>query len=108
MKARIEDLKKGDVILVASSKGLFEAKILRQPSLATQGKLTTWWGAPRWKSVLIAIREETTVRGYTSWNGKVTNYNYTKAVIADGKEYTREKRIDLSDADVWIIKRENL
>lgn len=108
MRTRVEDLRKGDVILLPSAKGLYEAKLLRQPVKATQGKLITWWGAPRWRGVMCAVRSETFVRQYTNWSGVSTPYNYTKLVIAGDKEYNKEKRIDLTDMDVWLIKREQV
>lgn len=108
MLAKVEDLRKGDVILAGTSKGLFEAKLLRQPKLAKVGSKTTWYGTPRWSTVLCAIREEVHTRTYTNYQGNSTNYNITSTVVADGKEYTREKRIDFTDRQVWIIKREAL
>ena len=42
MKAAIEDLKKGDVVITAIGSVLAEVKILRQPQLAKIGKKVTW------------------------------------------------------------------
>lgn len=108
MLAKVEDLKKGDVILTSSGKGIFEAKLLRQPMLAKTGRKTTWYGIPRWTTVPCLIREEKITRTYVNWQGNNTNYDYVRAVVANGKEYTREKRIDFTDKQVWIIKREQL
>lgn len=106
MYAKVEDLKKGDVVLVASIKGLCEAKLLRNPTKAKTGSLKTWYGTDRWTTIPCQIREEDVVRIYTNWSGKSINYKYTFPVIANGKEYNKEKRIDFTDRKCWIIKRE--
>ncbi len=106
MLVKVEDLRKGDVILAASAKGLYEAKLLRQPALAKVGKKTTWYGIPRWSAVLCAVREETTKRTYSYGSGQTHTYEYTNTVVANDQPYTREKRIDLTDKQFWLIKRE--
>lgn len=110
MLVRAQDLRKGDVILAATAKGLFEAKLLRQPALAKQGKKTTWYGTARWSTVLCAVREETAqqVYNYVDHTGATRSRTYTtvSTVVADGKDYTREKRIDLTDKEFWLINRE--
>jgi hypothetical protein len=110
MLVKVEDLRKGDVILAGSSKGLYEAKLLRQPVLAKQGSKTTWYGTARWTTVLCAVREETTqqVYNYVDHTGATRSRTYStiSTVVADGKDYTREKRIDLTDKELWLIKRE--
>ena len=108
MFARVEDLRKGDVVLVGAAKGVFEAKLLRQPCLAKQGKKLTWGGNPRWMGTVCAVREETIKRTYTDYHGNPHSYVFNKEVIANGKEYTKEKRIDFSEAEVWVIKREEI
>lgn len=103
MLASINDLRKGDTVLVCLGSVLAEVKILRQPQLAKQGKKVVWNGTPRWTSLLCALRQETF--SYKSING---NYTWTKTVpvVADGKEYNVEKRIDFTEKICWIIKRE--
>jgi hypothetical protein len=109
MLVKVDDLRKGDVILVGiNGSRLAEFKLLRQPMLATTGKKTTWWGLPRWKSVLCAVREEKITRKYTNHQGQSSNYDYTRCVIAEGQPYNREKRLDLTDKDIWLLKREEL
>jgi hypothetical protein len=71
---------------------LAEAKILRQPQLATTGRLKTWSGVPRWKSVLCAVREETYTHTYTNYNGASSTYKYTRTIIANGQDYNLEKK----------------
>ena len=107
MLTKIEDLRKGDVVLIGTNGSrLAEVKILRQPQLATTGKLKTWRGAPRWKSILCALREETYTHTYTNYSGNVSKYDYTRPVIANGQPYNKEKRINFTDKDCWLIKRE--
>jgi hypothetical protein len=102
MKVSIEDLHVGDVVLVAASAGLYEAKILRQPRKAKKGRLKTWRGAERWVAVLCAVREET----FTYHSGTNRQWSYIRPVIADGKEYNKEKRINFTERECWLIKRE--
>lgn len=106
MYARVEDLRKGDVVLVGAAGGLYEAKLLRQPSLAKQGKKLTWGGTPRWKSIPCSVREEVFNKTYTDYKGNPHPYTQKATVIANGKEYNKEKRIDFSEKECWIIKRE--
>jgi len=103
MKATIEDLKKGDVVITAIGSVLAEVKILRQPQLAKIGKKVTWYGAPRWMSIPCSIRYETVK--HTSTHGHSWTRKYP--VIANGDPYTDEKRIDFTDKKCWIIKRES-
>lgn len=104
MKATIEDLKKGDVVIVNLGSVLAEVKLLRQPQLAKTGKKTNWKGVNRWTSVPCAFREETFTYK-TSYSNSV--WTQKKPVIANGAEYNVEKRIDFTDKICWIIKREN-
>ncbi len=106
MRATVGDLKKGDVVLIGSSQGIFDVKLLRDPQLAKTGKKTTWGGQPRWMTILCALREETITQHYTNYQGKVTPYTCTRKVVSDGKDYTTEKRIDFSEKECWIISRE--
>lgn len=108
MYTTVENLKKGDVVLIASSRGLYEVKLLRQPCLAKQGKKLTWGGTPRWMSIPCAMREEVQNRVYTDYKGNQHPYTFKKEVIANGKEYNKEKRIDFSERECWLIKREEL
>lgn len=108
MYATVEDLKKGDVVIIGNSKGIVEAKLLRQPCLAKTGKKLTWGGNPRWTSVLCAVREETINRMYTAHNGQQRPYTFKAEVMANGKDYNKERRVDFSEKEVWIIKREKL
>lgn len=108
MLVKVEDLRKGDVVILGTASGIFEAKLLRQPQLAKRGAKTTWYGAPRWSTVPCLIRVEKTTRTYIAYNGKSTSYDCFNKVVADGKEYTEEKRIDFTDKQVWLIKRETL
>jgi len=107
MLTKVEDLRKGDVVLIGTNGSrLAEVKILRQPQLATTGRLKTWSGVPRWKSVLCAVREEKFTQTYTNGNGSSSVYKYTRTVIANGQDYNTEKRIDFTEKDCWLIKRE--
>jgi hypothetical protein len=58
-------------------------------------------------SLPCAVFEETIVQTYTTHRGTTQTYNYVKLSIANGNEYNKEKRIDLTGQACWIIKREN-
>jgi len=108
MLTTVEDLRKDDVVLIGGNGGcITEVKLLRQPQKATIGKLKTWYGHDRWKSVLCAVREETYTRTYTSYGGHVSTYNYKRLIVANGQDYNKEKRIDFTGKQVWLIKREH-
>jgi len=103
MLATVEDLKKGDTVIIAIGSTLSEVKLLRQPQLAKIGKKTTWYGRPRWSTVPCSVRyEEFTYQSSTSAH----TWKRTYPVIAAGKDYNTEKRVDFTDKTCWIIKRE--
>lgn len=102
MKATVEDLRKGDVVLISTGSTLFEAKLLREPRKVIRGKKTTWRGIDKWTSVVCAVREETFTYQY---QGNNRTYNYTRPVICNG-DYNKEKRINFTGRDCWILKRE--
>jgi hypothetical protein len=108
MRATVEDLRKGDVVLISTGQGIFDVKLLRQPQLAKVGKKTTWGGKPRWTSVLCAMRIDTITQHYTNYNGKVHTYVMKRKVLSNGRDYNEEKRVDFSEKECWIIKREEL
>jgi hypothetical protein len=97
MKATVEDLRKGDVVLIAIGSILSEVKLLRTPQIAKRGKLITWRGNQKWSSVPCVLREET--QTHNRWT-------VTKPVVANGEDYNTEKRIDFTEKVCWIIKRE--
>ena len=103
MYAKVEDLRKGDVVITTCGSVLIEAKLLRQPKLAKQGNRTTWKNIPRWTSVLCAVRQE--VKTY-SYGSPPRSWSRTEYVIPNGKEYNKEKRIDFTERECWLIKRE--
>lgn len=105
MKVTVENLKKGNVIIVSSSKGLFTLKLLRDPELAKVGSKTTWSGVPRWKSVVCAIKEEIISRTYTTYNGKTQNYTIIRKVLTEDDDFNKEVRIDLTEKECWLIKK---
>jgi len=105
MLAKVEDLRKGDVVLTTCGSVLLEAKLLRQPQLAKLGRKTTWKNTPRWSSVLCAIREESKVYSWGT-GPNLRTWTKTEGVIANGREYNREKRIDFTERECWVIKRE--
>lgn len=109
MYARVEDLRKGDVVLIAQGgRQLCDVKLLRQPQLAKVGKKTTWGGVPRWTSVLCSMREETLTQHYVNYQGNTVPYITKIRVVSNGKEHNTEKRVDFSEREVWIISRETI
>lgn len=106
MYAKIEDLRKGDVVLVASSQGIFDAKILRDPKKAKLGRLKTWGGSDRWVTIPCAIRIDTITQYPLGHTGTVRTYSFKKKVLSNGRDFNAEVRLDFSEREVWIIKRE--
>lgn len=102
MEAKVQDLRKGDTVIVALGSVLAEVKLLREPQIAKTGRKTTWKGTPRWTSILCSLREEKFTG--TSQYGRM--WTSLVPVIANGKEHTKEKRIDFTEKTAWIIKRE--
>lgn len=108
MYAKVEDLRKGDIVIIGNSAGIFDVKLLRQPQQAKTGKKTTWGGATRWTTVVCALREETITQYYTNYQGNTVPYVHKRKVLSNGKEYNIEKRIDFSEKECWIVKRDTL
>ena len=105
MYARVEDLKKGDIVLIGSASGIYDVQLLRTPQQARMGKLTTWSGKTRWSTVPCMVRIVDVSNTYT--NGTHSHTYLTKQkVISNGQPYTDEKRIDFTEKECWILKRE--
>lgn len=106
MYARVEDLKKGDVVLIGSSTGIYDVQLLRTPQRAKLGKLTTWGGRPRWATVPCMVRVAEITHNYTGSGGYTHKYVVKQKVCSNGEPYTDEKRVDFSEKECWILKRE--
>ena len=106
MYARVEDLRKGDVVIICSSSGIYDVKLLRTPQKAKIGKLKTWGGNDRWTSIPCALRIDTITQNYTNHLGKVSTYTTKQKVLSNGRDFNTEKRVDFSEKECWIIKRE--
>jgi hypothetical protein len=104
MLVRIEDLNKGDVVILSVGSMLIEAQLLRQPKRSTTGKLLTWQNKPKWVSVLCAVRVESEIVYYGT-HPNTKSFTRTVTVVANGKEYNSEKRINFTDRDCWLIKK---
>ncbi len=105
MYARIEDLKKGDEVIIGSSQGIYDVKLLRDPSRPKKGKTKTWGGADKWVSIPCSLRIETLIQIYTSHNGTPKQYITKRKVLSNGKGFNDERRIDFSEKECWVIKR---
>lgn len=105
----VEDLRKGDVVLIANQAEIFEARLKAHPKQLTPrgqgGRTHTWYGQRKYSTIPCDIREEsfTYVRQYnnSSWTTK-------KPVIAGDKEYNTTKRIDFTGRKVIVVKREEI
>lgn len=103
----VQDLRKGDVVLVSNQTEIFEAKLRTHPKPLVprgQGGRTHWWnGVRRYSTIMCDFRQEkvtyTPQGGGNSWSNMVP-------VIANGQEYNACKRIDFTGRKVIVIKRE--
>jgi len=107
MKVTVDQLQKGDVVLITANGTLFEAKLLRQPKHSITKKPLTWRGTQKWCSIPCQVREESTTY-QVGYPPNTRPWTVVRTVIADGKEYNREKRINFTDRDCWLIKREQI
>jgi len=105
MIIRVEDLRKGDVVLIAANGRLQEAKLLRQPRKPKTGRLKLYNHKDRWVSVPCAMRvEEETI---TYGQGRSYTRKFFTTTESGTKEYNLEERVDFSDRDCWLIKSED-
>jgi hypothetical protein len=107
MLVTVDQLQKGDVVILCANGSLFEAKLLRQPKHSITKKPLTWRNTQKWCSIPCAVRQETITYNY----GIAPNtrpYSQVRLVVADGQDYNQEKRINFTDRDCWLIKREEL
>jgi hypothetical protein len=68
--------------------------------------LKTWSGADKWTAIPCSMRIETITQHYTSSNGAIRPYVTKRKVLSNGQGYNEEKRIDFSEKECWILKRE--
>jgi len=107
MKIEVKDLQKGDVVILCANGSLFEAKLLRQPKHSITKKPLNWKGSQKWCSIPCQVRQESFTY-QVGWSPNTRAWTQTRYVIADGKDYNQEKRINFTDRDCWLIKREEL
>lgn len=102
----VEDLRRGDVILIANQAEIFEAKLRNHPKPSMprgNNRTHTWNGHRKFSSIVCDIREEKFT--YQSHYGG-NPYTLTRPVIAQGKDYNATKRIDFTGRKVIVIKRD--
>ncbi len=107
MLVKVDNLQKGDVVILTANGTLFEAKLLRQPKHSITKKPLTWRQTQKWCSIPCQVRQESFTFQY-GVAPNLRNWTQTRYVVADGKEYNAEKRINFTDRDCWLIKRENI
>ena len=104
MYIKVEDLKKGDEILIPTGVNLVHAILLRDPARVSGGK---WW--KKTKCSICATIKQSESRGY-NWKTRKTeiyksNYIKYETDIVDGPRI--DKYMDLSDYRmIWLLNRE--
>lgn len=95
MLIKIEDLRKGDEILVGRG-GLKYYKLLRDPKLR-KGE------TDRYSSVKCSTRAD--ISTYTSTYGANTYTRTYKRWVCSPFEHNAEKYVDLNYGDIWLVKK---
>jgi hypothetical protein len=100
---KIEDIEVGDEVLIACQSHMKYLKVLAKPQLsATKKHWST--GAQLYKSVRCSTRQEIVTQIHT-WNGSVYSRTHKEWKLTPEDHNIRISQ-DLSDRQVWLVKRE--
>lgn len=110
MLVKIQNLKKGDEIMLAAGTKLVFAKVLREPVLrfkkyATGARVPVLyrWGSNQGKqlhsNVKCEVKTKTTIEHWYGRDRKVVTYDNTL------ENYNDEKYFDLNFRDIWLIEK---
>ena len=102
----IEDLRIGDEILIACQAHMKYLRVLDTPRIsATKVHWST--KAPLHKAVRCSTRQEVIIKNYTGYNG--TTYSRTeKEWMITPEDHNLRVSVDLSDRQMWLVKRETI
>lgn len=102
----IQDLEKGDEILISCQSFFKYLKVLVKPSIS---KTKVHWhtGKPLYGAVRCSTRRDTITHTYTTYDGTQGNYDRHEWIVsAEGHNKTISQ--DLSGRQIWLVKRETI
>lgn len=110
MEIKINELNKGDVVLIGSSSGIKCIKLLRQPKLA---KKADWFGRQAYSTVKCSFQKIETIipytRTYTDRNGNLQshgNQNYIHNSFGmNENNHNAEGYVNLNYKNIYLIKK---
>lgn len=110
MRVIVDDLKKGDIILLSVNSSLRKVELLEDPRLSRKRKKLTINGAPgpaAYINVLCKEYLKNITYIYIGWNKVKYTYKRIIPVISDNDPdaYEIEKKVDLNDKELWLINR---
>ncbi len=106
MEIKIEDLGIGDEIIMGTNSQLKYLKILELPRLS---KKRVGWRTkkPLYVNILCSTKYIDTSYTYTGWRGKQQTYK-SKRYICEPNNHNEQKRINLNERTLWLIKKNDL
>lgn len=113
MEIKIEDLKKGDVVLIGTNGNIKCVKLLRDLRLS---KKLDWKGRQKYRKVLCSqnkyIYPDPYTRNYIDSNGASRTYSHPNNVSIkygmDETGHNQELYIDFNYKNIYLIKHEQL
>ena len=113
MRIKVENLKKGDEIMIAANSQLIIAKLLREPVIRMikdptgirVPKLSTWGvhlGLPLYTSMKCQVKTKTIS---TPNNYYPNNVHIHKEYDHSLEDYNDEKYFDLNFRDIWLMEK---
>lgn len=109
MEIKIEDLEKGDLVIIGNAGGIRAVKLLRPMKLA---KKPNWRGDTVYGKVLCSFKETITdvpyTRTYNDYQGNPVTYSGTfrqKNYGLDEKDHNQQKYVDFNYRNIYLIKK---
>lgn len=109
MKVELEDLEKGDVVLIGANSSIKAVKLLRDPKLM---KTPDWLGRPRYGRILCSQKMDKTIlpytRNYKGYNGQPQSYSGNRTEITFGltdEDHNSEIYIDFNYKNIYLVKK---
>lgn len=103
MEIKIEDLRIGDIVIMATNSHLKMLKILETPRLS---KTRVAWktNAPLYINVKCLTDVTVTTTTYPSWDKKTT-YDRIERKYNLGENWTEEVKQNLNNGPLWLVRR---
>lgn len=117
MEIQIQDVKKGDEIIVSGPRGkLIYIKVLAPCKVAKNQGFYPKYSRIKYSGIRGTTRIEEKIRGTTrikekkysyTWNGSTRKWT-RKNPVCTPDEHNVTKSFDLNNKTIWLVKRENL